>query len=96
MGIRDAGTDDLAVWVDADGSIAVDVGSRYVTVDPDELDRILDRLAADGGSIRLAGGSGRADDGDEGPDRESDPAVHAAAYVRALAQQRGITVVADG
>ena len=96
MGIRGGGTEDLAVWVDADGSISIDVGSRYVVVDPDELDRLLDRLAADGGTIRLAGGTGRADDGDEGPDRESDPAMHAAAFVRALAYERGIAVIAEG
>ena len=49
-----------------------------MAVGADELDRILDRLAADGGSLRLLGGAGRADDGDEPPDRESDPAMGAA------------------
>ena len=95
MGARDGDTEDLAVWVDADGTISVDVGARYVAVDPDELDRILDRLAADGGAVRLYGGTGRADDGDEPPDRESDPAMHAAAFVRALAHERGLRVIAD-
>jgi hypothetical protein len=95
MSARDRGTEDLAVWVDADGSVSIDVGSRYVAVDPDELDRILDRLAADGGSIRLSGGSGRADDGDEGPDRESDPGMRAAGYVLAMADERGIAVIRE-
>jgi hypothetical protein len=95
MGARDAGADDLTVWVDADGSISVDVGSRFVVVGEDDLERILDRLATDGGSVRLLGGSGRADDGDEPPDHESDPAMGAAGYVRALAHRRGLTVTAD-
>lgn len=95
MGARDGGTEDLDVWVDADGSISIDVGSRYVAVDPYDLDRILDRIAADGGSVRLFGGSGRADDGDEGPDRESDPAMRAAGYVLALAYERGIAVIRE-
>ena len=95
MGARDGGTEDLAVWVDADGSISIDVGPRYVAVDPDELDRILDRIAADGGAIRLYGGTGRADDGDEPPDRESDPAMGAASFVLALAHERGLAVVRE-
>jgi hypothetical protein len=95
MGARDGGTEDLAVWVDADGSISIDVGSRYVAVEPDELDRILDRIAADGGAVRLYGGTGRADDGDEPPERESDPAMRAAALVRALAHERGLRVIAE-
>ena len=28
MGVRDGGSDDLAVWVDADGSISIDVGDQ--------------------------------------------------------------------
>jgi hypothetical protein len=95
MGARDAGGGDLTVWVDADGSISVDVGSRFVVVGEDDFERILDRLAADGGSVRLLGGTGRADDGDEPPDRESDPAMAAAGYVRAIAHQRGLTVIAE-
>ena len=38
------------------------------------------------------GGSGRADDGDEPPERESDPAMSSAGWVLALAQARGIAV----
>jgi hypothetical protein len=64
-------------------------------VTADELERILDRLAADGGTLRLAGGAGRADDGDEPPDRESDPAMGAATWVLALAAERGLDVVRD-
>ncbi len=45
--------------------------------------------------MRLLGGAGRADDGDEPPDRESDPAMGAAGYVRALAHQRGLQVIAE-
>ena len=56
---------------------------------------ILDRLAADGGTLRLLGGTGRADDGDEAPDRESDPGMGAAWYVLALAHARGLTVIRD-
>jgi hypothetical protein len=95
MGARDAEPDDLTVWVDADGSISVDVGARFVVVGEDDFERILDRLAADGGGVRLLGGSGRADDGDEPADHESDPAMAAAGYVRALAHRRGLTVTAE-
>ena len=95
MGRRDADPDDLTVWAGEDGTVSVDVGSRFVAVAPDELERILDRLAADGGGIRLYGGTGRADDGDEPPDREGDPAMGAAGYVRALAHQRGLHVIAE-
>ena len=59
-------------------------------VDAPDLERILDRLAADGGTLRLLGGAGRADDGDEPPDRESDPAMGAASYVLALAHKLGL------
>ncbi len=58
-----------------------------MAVGADDLERILDRLAADGGTLRLLGGAGRADDGDEPPDHESDPAMGAAVYVLALARR---------
>ena len=96
MGVSDGTADELTVMVDADGSVLVDVGSRFVAVAPDELERILDRLGADGGSIRLIGGSGRADDGDEPADHESDPAMGAAGFVRALAHRRGVAVTGEG
>ena len=73
----------------------VDVGSRAVAVDGHDLERILDRLAADGGTLRLLGGAGRADDGDEPPDRESDPAMGAASYVLALAHKLGLEVISE-
>jgi hypothetical protein len=95
MGRRDADPDDLTVWAGEDGTVSVDVGTRFVAVAPDELERILDRLAADGGGIRLYGGAGRADDGDEPPDRESDPAMSAASYVLGLAYRRGIAVTRE-
>lgn len=95
MAHREAGNDELTVMVDADGAILVDVGERFVAVGADDLDRILDRLAADGGSLRVLGGAGRADDGDEPPDHESDPAMGAASYVLARAHQRGIEVIAE-
>ena len=84
---------DLTVYAGEDGTVSVDVGTRYVPVGGEDLERILDRVAADGGSVRLLGGTGRADDGDEPPDRESDPAMGAASWVLALAYARGLTVV---
>jgi hypothetical protein len=93
MGIGDGGAGDLTLFVDDDASITVDTGSRFVAVGDDDLERILDRLAADGGTLRLLGAPTRADDGDEPPDRESDPAQGAASWVLALAHARGIEVV---
>jgi hypothetical protein len=93
MSRRNAPADDLVVHADTDGTVSVDVGTRFVAVSDEELERILDRVAADGGAVRLLGGTGRADDGDEPPDRESDPAMSAAAFVLAAAQARGLRVV---
>ena len=93
MGIGDVRESDLTVFAEEDGSISVDVGQRYVAVDSEELERILDRLAADGGTLRLLGGTGRADDGDEAPELESDPGMGAASYVLGLAHARGLTVL---
>ena len=94
MGIGQSRGGELAVLAEEDGTIAVDVGSRFVGVSDDELERLLDNLAADGGSVRLMGGAARADDGDE-PERESDPGVSAAGWVMAMAAQRGISVIRD-
>ena len=96
MGLEDGGADDLTVWANNDGTVSVDVGSRFVAVGLDDLERILDRIAADGGSIRLVGGAGRADDGDDPAYQESDPAMNAASYVLALAHRRGIAVTREG
>jgi|SRR5450759_2168130 hypothetical protein len=97
MGIGDTRAADLTIYVDEDAAITVDTGSRFVPVGTEDLERILDRLAADGGTLRLLGAPSRADDGDEPPDRESDPAVGAASYVLALAYARGLEVIrADG
>jgi hypothetical protein len=93
MGISDRTSADLTLYAETDGSVSVDTGSRYVAVDAEDLERILDRLAADGGTLRLLGGTGRADDGDEPVDRESDPAMGAATWVLGMAHTRGITVV---
>lgn len=93
MGIGDLRAADLTIFVDQDAAITVDVGTRFVAVSEDDLARILDRLAADGGTLRLLGAPDRADDGDEPPDRESDPAVGAASYVLALAHARGLEVI---
>ena len=93
MGIGDTRPGDVTLFVDLDASITVDTGSRFVPVGEDDLERILDRLAADGGTLRLLGAPARADDGDEPPDRESDPAQGAASYVLALAHARGLTVI---
>jgi hypothetical protein len=95
VGIGDVRESDLTVYAEADGAVSVDVGSRFVAVGSEELERILDRLAADGGTLRLLGGTGRADDGDEPPDRESDPAMSAAGWVLALAHARGLTVIRE-
>jgi hypothetical protein len=95
VGHRDRGGADLTVYAEPDGTITVDVGQRFVAVDGDDLERILDRLASDGGTLRLLGGSGRADDGDESPGLESDPAMGAAGYVLALAHARGLTVIRE-
>ena len=93
MGIGDVREAGLTVYAEDDGSVSVDVGSRFVAVGPEDLERILDRLAADGGTLRLLGGTGRADDGDESPDLESDPAMGAAGWVLELAHARGLTVI---
>jgi hypothetical protein len=93
VGVGDLRPADLTVYAGNDGTVSVDVGSRFVAVDTEELERILDRLAADGGGLRLLGGSGRADDGDEPPDRESDPGMGAASFVLALAHARGLEVI---
>jgi len=92
MGIGEARGGDLTVLASDDGSISVDVGSRFVAVGEDDLERLLDNLAADGGTLTLVGGAGRADDGDDAPYRESDPGMNAAGWVQALAEQRGIAV----
>ncbi len=92
MGISDRRESDLTLYAEPDGSVSVDVGARFVAVGEDDLERILDRLAADGGTLRLLGGTGRADDGDEPAERESDPAMGAASWVLAMAHQRGIEV----
>lgn len=95
MGIGDARPSDVTLFVDVDASIAVDTGARFVPVGVEDLERILDRLAADGGTLRLLGAPSRADDGDEPPDHESDPALGAASYVLALAHARGLEVIRD-
>ena len=95
MGISDRLEADLTVFAEEDGSVSVDVGQQFVAVGNEDLERILDRLAADGGTLRLLGGTGRADDGDEAPELESDPAMGAAGWVLALAHARGLTVVRD-
>jgi hypothetical protein len=87
--------DALTIYAAADGTISVDVGTRYVAVGDDDLERILDRVAAEGGAIRLLGGTERADDGDEPPDRESDAGVMAASYVLAMSHARGLRVVRE-
>jgi hypothetical protein len=95
VGIGERRGGDLTVLADDDGSVSVDVGTRFVAVGDDDLERLLDHLAADGGTLRLLGGTGRADDGDESPDHEADPGMGAAGWVLALAQARGISVVRD-
>ena len=85
------------MYVDDDAQVTVDTGSRFVPVGSEDLERILDRLAADGGTLRLLGAPARADDGDEPPERDSDPAQGAVSHVLALAHARGLEVIrADG
>lgn len=95
MGIGEKRSGDLTVLAGDDGSVSVDVGSRFVAVGEDDLERLLDNLAADGGTLTLVGGSGRADDGDDAPYRESDPGMNAAGWVQAMAEQRGIRVLRE-
>jgi hypothetical protein len=95
MGIGDARTADLTLYVDEDAAITVDTGARFVPIGSEDLERILDRLAADGGTLRLLGAPARADDGDEPPDRESDPAQGAVSHVLAMAHARGLEVIRD-
>ncbi len=95
MGISETRGGDLTVLAGDDGSVSVDVGSRFVAVGEDDLGRLLDNLAADGGTLTLVGGAGRADDGDDEPYRDSDPGMNAAGWVQALAEQRGIRVVRE-
>jgi hypothetical protein len=95
VGIGESRTGDLTVWAGEDGSVSVDVGTRFVPVGEDDLERLLDHLAADGGQLRLLGGTGRADDGDDAPYLESDPAMNAAGWVLAMAEQRGIRVLRE-
>ena len=95
MGISETRGGDLTVLAGDDGSVSVDVGSRFVAVAQDDLERLLDHLAADGGTLTLVGGAGRADDGDDEPYRESDPGMNAAGWVQAMAEQRGIRVVRE-
>jgi hypothetical protein len=92
MGISDRQASDLTLYAEPDGSVSVDVGARFVAVGEDDLERILDRLAADGGALRLLGGTGRADDGDDPAYQDADPGMGAASWVLALAEQRGIRV----
>ncbi|MFN8629493.1 MAG: hypothetical protein U0838_03985 [Chloroflexota bacterium] len=95
MGIGEARSGDLTVMAGDDGTVSVDVGARFVAVGEDDLERLLDNLAADGGTLTLVGGAGRADDGDDAPYRESDPGMNAAGWVQALAERRGIRVVRE-
>ncbi len=94
MGISDRRTADLTLAVGDDG-VTVDTGSRFVPVTEEEVERILDRLAGDGGTLRLVGGAGRSDDGDEPVDRDGDHAVMAASWVLGLAHARGLEVVRE-
>jgi hypothetical protein len=95
MGTTHDEGDAVTIHAAADGTISVDVGARFVAVGPDDLERILDRLGVDGGAVRLVGGTERADDGDEPPDRESDAGVMAASYVLALSHERGLRVIRE-
>lgn len=80
----------LDLLVSADGSVWVDVGSRFVDVGQDELEQILDRVAADRGTLRILQDPGRADDGDEPASRDADTGASALAALLAMADERGL------
>ncbi len=44
----------LPIHVTDDGQILVHVGSRFVEASMDDLDRMLERVGADGGSVRYS------------------------------------------
>jgi len=89
-------TDPVGLLVDADGRVWLDTGSRWVEVDrPDDLERILDRVAADRGAVRLVHDPGRADDGDEPSDRTRDTAAGTLATIVALLDERGLPAVVE-
>lgn len=85
----------LDLLVAADGSVWVDVGSRFVDVGPDELEQILDRLAADRGTLRVLSDPGRADDGDEPASRDADTGASALAALLAMAEERGLATTVE-
>jgi hypothetical protein len=91
MGHQAGDAEPVTILVTPDSSISIDVGARFVPVGADELEQILDRVRADGGSLRVLqpGGS---DDGDEPFDRDADTGAEAVAYVLGLANARGIEV----
>jgi len=80
----------LDLLVSTDGSIWVDVGSRFVDVGADELEQILDRLAADRGALRILRDPGRPEDGDEPASSDADTGASALAGLLAMAEQRGL------
>ena len=45
------GTSELPIHVTRDGRVFVHVGTRFVEASLDEVDRTLERLAADGGTV---------------------------------------------
>ena len=56
-------TDELPIHVTEDGRVFIHTGARFVEAELDDLDRILERLAADGGSVVFS-----RDDPGEAPD----------------------------
>ena len=53
MGISDRAAADLTLYAEPDGSVSVDTGARFVAVGGEDLERILDRLAADGSQVTV-------------------------------------------
>jgi hypothetical protein len=74
----------LAVHVTEDGRILVHVGTRFVEASLDELDRTLEHVAADGGSVSLS-----RDDPLEAP-------AGVALEVEALLREHDVALVAGG
>ncbi len=90
---------ELPIHVASDGGVYVDVGTRFVETSLDDLERILERLAADRGRVRILVEPGPPDDGDEPADRELDrgagPAASIIAMVESFGLDAGIEEVVD-
>jgi hypothetical protein len=86
----------LEIHVDADGTIWVDVGSRLVQVDdPEDLERILDGLAAERTSVRVVRAAPPPDDEDDPGARDPEGLEAAVAFVLGLARERELATTVE-